>query len=150
MVFERFSPDSRQVVVLAADYAAHLEAAELLTEHLLFAVLDQGGEIAAALAAVGATSTAVWGQFGREAVDIDAHHRSAPGRPAGGVGQIAFSPGARRAVDEAVGESDRLGDKHVEPKHVLLGLLDVTDGRAVQLLTEAGADLDRLRTTLAQ
>jgi ATP-dependent Clp protease ATP-binding subunit ClpA len=150
MVFERFSPAARQVVVLAADYAAHLNASELRTEHLLFAALDQGGEIAAALAAAGATSTGVWRQFGREAVDIDAHHRSARRRPAGGVGQIAFSLGARRAVDEAAGESDRLGDEHVEPKHILLGLLDVTDGRAAQLLTEAGVDLDRLRTTLAQ
>jgi ATP-dependent Clp protease ATP-binding subunit ClpC len=150
MVFERFGPAARQVVVLAADYSAHLGASELGTEHILFAVLDQGGEVAAALAAVGATSADVWGQFGRERIDIDACRRSAPGRPATGARQTLFSPDARRAVEEAVGESDRLGAEHVEPKHVLLGLLDVTDGRAAQLLTEARVDVDRLRTTLAQ
>ncbi|WP_029538231.1 MULTISPECIES: Clp protease N-terminal domain-containing protein [unclassified Rhodococcus (in: high G+C Gram-positive bacteria)] len=62
-MFERFSDQARQVVVLAADIARAHHHDFLGTEHLLAGILDGGGPAAAALTAWGVTAPAIRGKL---------------------------------------------------------------------------------------
>ncbi|WP_317762743.1 Clp protease N-terminal domain-containing protein [Rhodococcus opacus] len=59
MVFERFSDQARQVVVLAAGAARTHHQNSVGTEHLLVGILDAGGPGAAALTSWGVTAPAL-------------------------------------------------------------------------------------------
>ena len=59
MVFERFSDQARQVVVLAAGAARTHHQNSVGTEHLLVGILDAGGPGTAALTSWGVTAPAL-------------------------------------------------------------------------------------------
>jgi len=56
---------------------------------------------------------------------------------------------ARRALDLAKDEAQRLGHTYVGTEHVLLGLLRVEDGIAAQVLRQLWIDLEKMRTGVA-
>ena len=64
MVFERFSDQARQVVVLAAGAARTHHQNSVGTEHLLVGIFDAGGPGAAALTSWGVTAPALESKLG--------------------------------------------------------------------------------------
>jgi ATP-dependent Clp protease ATP-binding subunit ClpA len=56
---------------------------------------------------------------------------------------------ARRALDLAKDEAQRLGHSYVGTEHVLLGLLRVEDGIAALVLRQLWIDLEKMRTGVA-
>jgi ATP-dependent Clp protease ATP-binding subunit ClpA len=133
---ERFSERARNVVASAEDEARQLAHPHVGTEHLLLGLIAVDGPAAAALRSAGATQDAT-----RDKV------AEAVGRAgAGGHGERDFSPRARRALERASRLSLHRRDAHVEPEHLLLGVLDV-EGRAGQVLRGLGVDVTALRET---
>jgi len=59
VVFERFSPETRQLVVTAADQARELNDWSIGTEHLLLAITRGSGLAALSLASAGVTVGAI-------------------------------------------------------------------------------------------
>ena len=57
-----------------------------------------------------------------------------------------FSPVAKQSLELALREAMKLGDRHIGPEHVLLGLL--SDDGAAAVLRRVGAPLDRVRAGL--
>ncbi|MER7046556.1 ATP-dependent chaperone ClpB [Streptomyces jumonjinensis] len=55
---------------------------------------------------------------------------------------------SQEALQEAQSTAVRLGQNEVDGEHLLLALLDQTDGLTARLLTAAGADTDALRRTV--
>jgi ATP-dependent Clp protease ATP-binding subunit ClpB len=55
---------------------------------------------------------------------------------------------SQEALHDAQSKATRHGHPEVDGEHLLLALLDQPDGLATRLLTQAGADPDRLRTDL--
>jgi ATP-dependent Clp protease ATP-binding subunit ClpC len=60
-------------------------------------------------------------------------------------GRLAFTPGAKRALELALREALELGCRHIGSEHVLLGLIR-GDGPARTILCRLGVDPSELQT----
>jgi ATP-dependent Clp protease ATP-binding subunit ClpA len=61
-----------------------------------------------------------------------------------------LTPRCRRLLRLAAEEAQRFHEDRVLPEHLLLGLLALNEGGAVEILRALGTDLDQLRTDLEQ
>jgi hypothetical protein len=119
-MFERFTEDARQALVAAHDEARALRSAQIGTGHLLLGVLRtvpvllplRADDVRARLGAGDAPETA----------------------------QLPFTSAAKRALEAAPQEAERLGHARVAPAHLLLAL--AADPEAVAL---SSLDPARLR-----
>jgi 2-C-methyl-D-erythritol 2,4-cyclodiphosphate synthase len=60
-----------------------------------------------------------------------------------------FDGAARKAIDFAMIEVERRGDRALDPSHLLLGLLQASSGPIPEALRRIGVEIDALRTTAA-
>jgi hypothetical protein len=135
-MFERFTNQSRRVVVLAQEEARMLDHNYIGTEHLLLGLLHEGrGSAARALEAVDVTLIAVREQV----IEIIGRGQAQPS------GHIPFTPRAKKSLELSLREALQLGDGYIGTGHLLLGLIHQGDGVAVQILDRLGADLKDLR-----
>jgi ATP-dependent Clp protease ATP-binding subunit ClpC len=129
-MFERFTDQARQVVVLAQEEARLMRHGHIGTEHLLVALARVDDEVATPmLADHGLTAE----KARAEVVAIIGVGNAEPG------GQLPFTPAAHDAVEATLRESLELGHDRVEPAHLLLGVLRQRDGVARRVLAGAGA-----------
>lgn len=134
---ERFSEPALRVVAVAKDEARQLDHPYLGTEHLLLGLIAVKGPARDALVSAGATADAARAKVA-EAVGQ---------RGTGQRGEPQLSPRAGRAIDRASRLSLHRRDPHVDPEHLLIGVLDV-EGRAGQVLRGLGVDVAALRTAI--
>jgi ATP-dependent Clp protease ATP-binding subunit ClpC len=140
-MFERFTNQSRRVVVLAQEEARMLDHNYIGTEHLLLGLLHEGrGSAARALAAMDVTLQAVRDQV----VEIIGRGQAQPS------GHIPFTPRAKKSLELSLREALQLGDGYIGTGHLLLGLIHQGDGVAVQILGNLGADLKDLRARVTE
>jgi ATP-dependent Clp protease ATP-binding subunit ClpC len=129
-MFERFTDQARQVVVLAQEEARLMRHGHIGTEHLLVALARVDDQVATPmLADHGLTAE----KARAEVVAIIGVGNAEPG------GQLPFTPAAHDAVEATLRESLELGHDRVEPAHLLLGVLRQRDGVARRVLAGAGA-----------
>jgi ATP-dependent Clp protease ATP-binding subunit ClpC len=108
-VFERFSTWGRQVVIGAQDEARDLRHAAIGPEHLLLGVLrDEHG-----------LGGQVLRRMGLDAERVRAGLRPGDRAP---VGQIPFTPRAKKILEQAMREALSLGHDGISSEHVVLGL----------------------------
>lgn len=139
-MFERFGRDARRVVDLAQDEALGLEHDYLGTEHLLLGLLAHGHGVAArTLEALGVSA----GTIRARTKGIIGQGRCRPALP------IPFTPRSKKVLQLAVNEAQRMGDDEVRPEHLLLGIVAEGQGVAAKILTELGADEQRVRLQLS-
>jgi ATP-dependent Clp protease ATP-binding subunit ClpA len=135
-VFERFTEEARQVVVLAQDEARGLKHNYIGTEHILLGLLrEQGGLAASVLVALGLDLDGSRKQVSR----IVAASEDVTG------GQIPFTPRAKRVLELALREALSLGQNYIGPEHILLGLVRENEGVAAQVLAEKGLEPEVIR-----
>jgi ATP-dependent Clp protease ATP-binding subunit ClpA len=65
-------------------------------------------------------------------------------------GHIPFSPRNKKVLELSLREAIRLKHNFIAPEHILLGLLREGNGLGVQILVEAGVDLDKLRADITR
>jgi hypothetical protein len=140
-MFERFTNQSRRVVVLAQEEARMLKHNYIGTEHLLLGLLHEGkGSAARALNATGLTLGAARDQvvaiIGRGQMEQSGH--------------IPFTPRAKKSLELSLREALELGHGYIGTGHLLLGLIHQGDNVAVKMLGELGADLTDLRARVIQ
>ena len=129
-MFERFTDQARQVVVLAHEEARLMRHGHIGTEHLLVALARVDDEVASPmLADHGLTAE----KARAEVVAMIGVGNAEPG------GQLPFTPAAHDALEATLRESLELGHDRVEPAHLLLGVLRQRDGVARRVLAGAGA-----------
>jgi ATP-dependent Clp protease ATP-binding subunit ClpA len=124
-VFERYTEEGRRAIVLAHEEALELRSGEIGTAHLLLGVLRTVALL----------------------VPLRAHEvrvRIGVGDGAG-EGGLPFTDAARRALEAAPQEAERLGHELVAPAHLLLAL--AADREAVELTS---LDPARLRDEALQ
>jgi ATP-dependent Clp protease ATP-binding subunit ClpC len=140
-VFERFTDRSRRVVVLAQEEAKLLNHDYIGTEHILLGLIREGqGVAAAALDSLGVSGESV-----RQRVqEIIGAGDAAP------TGPIPFTPRAKKVLELALREAQKLGHTYIGTEHLLLGLIREGEGVAAQVLEELGADLNRVRQEVIQ
>jgi ATP-dependent Clp protease ATP-binding subunit ClpC len=140
-MFERFTNQSRRVVVLAHEEARTLDHDYIGTEHLLLGLLHQGtGTAARALTAMDVTLSAARDQV----VAVIGRGHQQPS------GHIPFTPRAKKALELSLRESLQLGDGYIGTGHLLLGLIHQGDNVALAVLDKLGADLKDLRARVTQ
>jgi ATP-dependent Clp protease ATP-binding subunit ClpC len=129
-MFERFTEQARQVVVLAQEEARLMRHGHIGTEHLLVALARVDDDVATPLL----TGHGLTGEKARaEVVAIEGVGNTEPG------GQLPFTPAAQGALDATLRESLELGHDRIEPAHLLLAVLRQPDGVARRMLAGAGA-----------
>jgi ATP-dependent Clp protease ATP-binding subunit ClpA len=140
-MFERFTNQSRRVVVLAQEEARMLNHNYIGTEHLLLGLLHEGkGSAARSLTAMDVTLGAV-----RErVVAIIGRGQAEPS------GHIPFTPRAKKSLELSLREALQLENAYIGTGHLLLGLIHQGDNVAVKILGEFGADLKDLRARVTQ
>jgi ATP-dependent Clp protease ATP-binding subunit ClpA len=135
-MFERFTDQSRRVVVLAQEEARTLDHNYIGTEHLLLGLLrEDSGTAATALTSAGITLDAARGQ-----VKLIIGQGTQPQQ-----GHIPFTPRAKKCLELSLREALQLGANYIGTGHLLLGLIHKGDGVGVQVLERLGADLGQLR-----
>jgi ATP-dependent Clp protease ATP-binding subunit ClpC len=138
-MFERFTDRARRVVVEAQEEARLLRHSYIGTEHLLLGLLREGGGVAAeALQRLDISLDVVRVRVG----EVLGESALAPD-PSGG--HIPFTPRVKKVLELSLREAIKIGDSYIGTEHILLGLLAEGDGVAVQVLTEFGADNQRIR-----
>ena len=128
---ERFTEQAQEVLRRAQELLLRLGQRELDTTHLLYALLEQPGGLAAE----------VCGQLGVDAPALLARLRATFGTrttSSGATNTLYVTPRGRRVLESAIGDADRRGDSYVSVEHLFLALLNEPDGPASQLLREAG------------
>jgi ATP-dependent Clp protease ATP-binding subunit ClpC len=139
-MFERFTDGARRVVVLAQEEARHREHPYIGTEHLLLAVIsDEAGIEVQVLTQMGVSAEAVRAR-------VDEEVPRAEGRASG---HLPFSPYAKQALELSLLESAEMGDDHIGPRHLLLGLMGAHGGVAARILADLGADIGAARQQVA-
>ena len=134
---DKFTERVRKVIYLAREEAARLQHDYIGTEHLLLGVIREGEGIAATV-------------LNNLGVDLD-HIRQAVENmvsSSGGtmtIGEIPFTPRAKRVLELAVEEARSLGHNYVGTEHLLLGLLREQEGVAAQVLMNLGLKLEDVR-----
>lgn len=63
---------------------------------------------------------------------------------------MEYTEQLKKALDAAHVQADDLGNQTITPEHMLLGIIDLGEGKAVELLREAGVDLTVVRETLTK
>jgi ATP-dependent Clp protease ATP-binding subunit ClpC len=138
-MFERFTAESRRVVVLAQEWARELKHAHIGTEHLLLAlvVLDKS-PASSVLEGFGMTREST-----RAAV-----LELVPQGEKSLRGHIPFTPRAKKVLELSLREALAREDDHISPEHVLLGILAEGEGVATQVLRRDGRALEDVRATV--
>ncbi len=140
-MFERFTNQSRRVVVLAQEEARMLDHNYIGTEHILLGLLHEGrGSGARALEAMDVTLDAARDQV----VAIIGRGHTQPS------GHIPFTPRAKKSLELSLREALQLGDGYIGTGHLLLGLIHQGDNVAVKILGTLGVDLKDLRTEVTE
>jgi len=141
VVFERFTPRARQVIVLAQDEARALRHNYIGTEHILLGLLrEEDGLAARTLDALHVTLDEVRAQVASIIGEGDEVTS----------GQIPFTPRAKKVLEASLREAMALGHNYIGTEHVLLGLTRVNDGVAARILLDAGADADTIRSKVVE
>ena len=170
-MFERFTNEARQTVVLAQQEARELHAGHIGTEHLLLGLVGQGGTpVADVLARHGldrASTVQAIARFsggavldaealGAVGIDLDAvrdrvEATFGPGAldlPRGRrdpKGHIPFTPRAKKVLELSLREALALKSKSIADGHIALGLLREGEGLAMKVISDRGIDADELR-----
>ena len=177
-MFERFSDEARQAVVLAQEEALELRHGWIGTEHLLLGLLRAGGGGAVLLTGFGVELASVREEvlaiIGRGEDDIDRDALATLGidldavrerversfgrgalsrrrgcRGGGFGGHIPFTARAKKALELTLREGLALGARELLAEHLVLALLREGDGVAARILHTRGVAYDAVRARVA-
>jgi ATP-dependent Clp protease ATP-binding subunit ClpC len=142
-MFDRYSESAKRVIFFGRYEASRYRSPEIRPEHLLLGlfrgdrrlarkVLGSGGPIKRFLS----SSSSIESIRGNIRV---------VGRNISTSADIPLSEESKQVLEYASEEADRLTDRHIRSKHLLLGLLRENQGLAAQLLNGEGGTLERAR-----
>lgn len=133
-MFERFTQESRQVVVNALEEVKAFGHERVGSEHLLLGMLRDEG-VAEVLRSFDLT---------HERVRARVEEIVGPGEESP-EGQIPFTANSKRVLEGALNEAAQLKQPRIAPGHILLGLQAIVDCLGARILRELGAGPEALR-----
>jgi ATP-dependent Clp protease ATP-binding subunit ClpC len=141
-MFERYTERARRVLFFARYEASQLGSLSIDTEHLLLGLLREGKGLTSRLFSMARLSPHSLRK------EIERHTTF---RTKTSVSQeIPFTPEAKRALEAAATEADRLLHGYIGTEHLLLGLLSDDTTVAGRLLTAHGLRLGDVRDQIVQ
>lgn len=137
-MFEQFTERARKVMSMSRQEAQRLNSEFIGTEHMLLGIINEGGGVAAKVLKNLNVDT--------KQVRIEIEKLITPSTsPTVTLGQLPFSPRAKRVIELAGEASGMLGRDYVGTEHLLLGLIKENEGIAAQVLINLGLKLDKVR-----
>jgi ATP-dependent Clp protease ATP-binding subunit ClpC len=135
-MFERYTEKAIKVIMLSQEESRRLGHNFVGTEQILLGLIGQGTGIAAK----------VLRSMGVNLKDARIEVEKIVGRGSGFVAlEIPFTPGAKRVLEFAQAESEELGHNYIGTEHLLLGLIDESENKAVRVMETLGVDLTKVR-----
>lgn len=134
--FDAFTEQARKVLSLAQEEAQRFQHSYIGTEHLLLGLIGEGeGVTAKVLSNLGVQLNKI-----RSAIEfvIGRGDRIV-------LGAIGLTPRAKRVIELAVDEAQRLNHAYIGTEHLLLGLVREGEGVAVGVLESLGVNLEDAR-----
>jgi excisionase family DNA binding protein len=129
--FERFTERARKVLSMAESEARHYHHPAVGTEHLLLALILEGGGIGARTL----INAGISGEQIRQEVELlhplGEESESSPEL-------LAMTPRSKKVITLAVEEARTLGHHYLGTEHLLLGLIRMKEGLAEQILSKLG------------
>jgi len=136
-MFNRFTERARKVIILAKEEARRFNHDYIGTEHILLGLIREGEGVAAAVLQKMGVSL--------ENIRIEIEKLVQPGPTTQIIGDIPFTPRAKKALELAMEEARALGHNYIGTEHLLLGLIREGEGIASQVLMNLGLDLNSVR-----
>ncbi len=136
-MFNRFTERARKVIILAKEEARRFNHDYIGTEHILLGLIREGEGVAAAVLQKLDVSL--------ENIRIEIEKLVQPGPTTQIIGDIPFTPRAKKALELAAEEARSLGHNYIGTEHLLLGLIREGEGIASQVLLNLGLDLNSVR-----
>ena len=136
---DRFTERAKNVLELAQAAASELGHGYVGSEHMLLGLARDGGGVA----------EKVMRESGLDSQLILELIEKNIGR--GGKGEVppqGLTPRAKRIIEIAVMEANRLGHSYIGTEHLLMGILREYDSVAAKLIAATGADLNRMYTSV--
>ncbi|MHC4390332.1 MAG: ATP-dependent Clp protease ATP-binding subunit [Planctomycetota bacterium] len=136
-MFDRFTERARRVMGLARQEAQRFNHEYIGTEHILLGLIQEGSGVAANV-------------LKNLDIDLDKIRREVEkivqtGPSMVTMGQLPFTPRAKKVLELAVEEASNLGHNYIGTEHLLLGLIRENEGVAAQVLLNLDLKLDDVR-----
>ena len=140
-MFERYTEPARRSLFFSRYEAGQLGSVTIDTEHLLLGILKEREPLIEHLVGAAGVSASTLRQAIQE-------RTGPPASPTATSVEIPFSADAKRALEYAAEESERLLHRHIGCEHLLLGVLRLERGLAWEILNERGLALASVRDAL--
>lgn len=138
-MFEKFTDRARKVMSLARQESQKLNSDMIGTEHVLLGLASEEGGVAhKALKLLGIDETNL-------RKELEKRLKAEPGGSGVMLGQVPYTPRARRMIEHAWEEACRMKSVYIDTGHLLLGLILETEGIAANLLKDIGITIERAR-----
>ena len=137
-MFNQFTDRARKSLALARDHALAMGQDYIGTEHLLVGLLKEGT----------CTASKVLKTLG---FDLDTVRRAieSKSKPSASntmlVGELPMTPRLRKVLEASIKEARSFNSSFVGSEHLLLGIVNVQEGVAYQVLSDMGADKEKVR-----
>jgi ATP-dependent Clp protease ATP-binding subunit ClpC len=141
-MFNRFTERSRKVIILAKEEARRFNHDYIGTEHVLLGLIREGEGVAAAVLQKLGISL--------ENIRLEVEKLVQPGPTTQIIGDIPFTPRAKKALELAAEEARALNHNYIGTEHLLLGLIREGEGIASQVLLNLGLDLNTVRNEVME
>jgi ATP-dependent Clp protease ATP-binding subunit ClpC len=141
-MFNRFTERARKVIILAKEEARRFNHDYIGTEHILLGLIREGEGVAAAVLQKLGLSL--------ENIRLEIEKLVQPGPTTQIIGDIPFTPRAKKALELAAEEARALGHNYIGTEHLLLGLIREGEGIASQVLLNLGLDLNSVRNEVME
>ncbi len=139
--FDQLTEDARNVLNRAREEAQHFQQNYIGTEHLLLGLVhEEQGMAARVLRSQGVSL----GEVRKAVVRIIGCGDQLV------LGELSLTPRAKRAMELAADEAQRMNQPSIGTEHLLLGLVREGMGIAAGVLESLGVSVEQLRTATAQ
>jgi ATP-dependent Clp protease ATP-binding subunit ClpC len=132
---ERFTQRARRVLSLAHQEAERMRQNYIGTEHLLLGLMKEEGGVAGR----------VLRELGLDAVRMEEVIIRITGAGQYTTAKLDLSPGVQRALENAVEEARKMGHHYIGTEHLLLGLVQLGEGVALDVLRKMGVSAEQIR-----
>ena len=139
---DKFTERARKVLSLASEEARRYNHADVGTEHIVLAIMSEGGGIAAkALNQL---------QVQPDEVQAQIEELHPAGEQPLGEGQPGMTTPAKESITLAVQEARSFGHHYIGTEHLLLGVLREDGEAGGQVLRKLGVTLEKAREVVKQ
>jgi len=134
-MFKRYTEKAKRAIMIAQEEAINLNHDYIGTEHILIGLIkEEEGVASQVLRQLGVNVDKVVEEVER-LVGKGEYQQ---------VGEIAFTPRAKKILELASQEASQLKNNYIGTEHILLGLIKEGSGVAVRILADLGINLDNV------